>query len=361
VKTYVYPADEHGCGYHRLIWPARQLHADGHDVVIVMPKDRNAAFQGRVDADGKLVDVQVPEDADMIILQRITHKHLVDAIGMLRRRGIAVVIDMDDDLAAVNPNNPAFAAMHPVFGASKDHNWQYAQRACEEATFVTVSTDALLTRYAPHGRGRILYNCVPARYLAVERVDSTVVGWAGSTHSHPDDLQATGTALAQLSRDTGTPFHVVGDGIGVRDALRLDVEPTNTGPQDPLVGWPAEVAKLGVGVAPLAATKFNDGKSWLKPLEYAALGVPWVASPSPEYLRFHRLGVGLIADKPKRWLRHLRSLVESRDARDELSGRGREIAANWTTEGNTWRWAEAWADAFETERRLAGEVARYRV
>lgn len=348
MRTYVYPADEFGCGYHRLIWPAEKLRRDGHDVIIVRPRDRNAAFQGSLDAQGKLSDVRIPPDADVVVLQRITHKHLVDAIDILRRRGVAVVIDMDDDLAAVNPNNPAFAAMHPVHGASRDHNWQYAQRACEAASYVTVSTDALLPRYAPHGRGEVLYNCVPARYLDVPRVDSTVVGWAGSTHSHPDDLQVAGTALAQLARENG-PFHVVGDGVGVRSALLLDHEPTVTGPQDPLTGWPREIARLGVGVAPLATTKFNAAKSWLKPLEYAALGVPCVMSPSPEYARLNEQGVGRLASKPKQWLRHLRALIADPQLRESLSVAGRDVASRWTVERNAVRWADAWEKAYAVE------------
>lgn len=358
MKIYVYPADETGCGLHRLIWPAEQLKRDGHDITIVLPKDRNAAFSGMLNTDGNLTDVRVPEDAEVIVLQRITHRHIVQAIRLLRKRGVAVVVDMDDDLSTIHPSNPAFAAMHPKFGANKDHSWRHAQAACEAATLVTVSTNALLRRYAAHGRGRILYNCVPERYLVMPRVDSTVVGWAGSTHSHPDDLQAMGTAIAQLERITGTPFHVVGDGIGVRSALHLDYDPVTVGPQDPLVGWPGEIAKLGIGVAPLADTLFNAGKSWLKPLEFAALGVPCVVSPSPEYLRLHRLGVGRVARKSRQWLTLLRQLIESQNTRDELSLAGREVACNWTVEGNAWRWGEAWSDAFhvETDTVLSGNA-----
>lgn len=342
MTTYVYPADEHGCGYHRLIWPAQQLRAGGHDVRIVMPKDRNAAFRGALDDGGNLTDVTVPPDADVVVLQRITHRHIVDAIHILRGRGTTVVIDMDDDLASIDPRNPAFIQMHPTHGTHKDHSWQNAQRACEAASYVTVSTDALLRIYAPHGRGQVLRNCVPGRYLGIPRVDSDVIGWAGSLHSHPDDLQVVGTAVAQVVREAGTRFHVVGDGVGVRAALRLDEEPVAAGPQDPHVGWPAEIAKIGVGITPLAPTRFNTSKSWLKPLEFAALGVPCVMSPAPEYSLFSEQGAGWLASKPKQWRSHLRALVSSADLRAELSAAGREVAARWTVEGNAWRWADAW-------------------
>ena len=56
------------------------------------------------------------------------------------------------------------------------------------------------------------------------------------------------------------------------------------------------VAKLGIGVAPLADTKFNAAKSWLKMAEMAALGVPCVVSPRAEYMRLHEQWIGSLAE-----------------------------------------------------------------
>lgn len=348
MKIYVYPADEQGCGLHRIIWPALTLKGRGHDITIVSPRARANFLAGHLHPrTGKLVDVTVPTDADVIVLQRITHRHLVDAIPLIRAKGIAVVIDMDDDLSSVDPRNPAFAAMHPRTGKHPDHSWHHAQRACDVSTLVTVSTPALLDRYAKHGRGHVLYNCIPRRYLTVEHVDSPRVGWAGSVHSHPDDLQVAGFAVNQVCQDLGLPFRMVGPPDGVRKALGLDVEPDATGPLDPTVGWPAGVTTIGVGIAPLADTIFNKSKSWLKPLEYAALGVPCVMTPSAEYARIHARGVGLLARKPKQWLRHLTDLTSSADLRAEVAGRGREAAAKLTIEDNAALWLDAWQLAAE--------------
>jgi len=351
VKVYVYPADEQGCGLHRLIWPALTLAGRGHDITIVSPQARSNFLQGELDKrTNRLVNVTIPSDADVIVLQRITHRHLADAIPIMRERGVAVVIDMDDDLAAIDPRNPAFTAMHPRAGHHPDHSWHHTQRACDASTLVTVSTPSLLARYARHGRGHVLFNRIPERYLRMTHEDSTRVGWAGSVHSHPDDLQVTGFAVAQICRDTGQPFRMVGPPEGVRSALGLDHEPDATGPLDPKVGWPEGVVTLGVGIAPLASTIFNMSKSWLKPLEYAALGVPCVVSPSDEYRRLNDLGVGLVARKPKQWYRHLGDLVASADMRAEVAGRGREAAANLTIEGGAELWLEAWERAYKLQQ-----------
>lgn len=356
MRTYVFPADLHGCGYYRLIWAADELARAGHDVRVVRPDERGSHLNARHDGQ-KIVDVGYPPDADVIVLQRITHKHLVEAVKLMRERGVAVVIDIDDDLAAIHPSNPAYIAMHPRHGFSPVHSWHFTQQACDAATLVTVSSDALLGIYARHGRGVVLRNCVPRRYLDVPHDDSAVVGWGGSVHSHPDDLQTVGTSLAQLTRD-GVRFRVVGPGAGVRAALGLDADPEETGPRDLAAEWPAALAELGVGVAPLADTRFNASKSWLKPLEYAAVGVAPVMSPRAEYARLHALGVGLLARKPKDWLRHVRRLASDESERVELGRAARAVAATLTVEGNAWRWAEAWERAYATERRGARTLLR---
>jgi hypothetical protein len=347
VKIYLYPADEQGCGLHRIIWPALTLKGRGHDVTIVGPKARSQFLQGHLDEDKKLIDITVPSDADVIVLQRITHRHLVDAIPIIQRRGIAVVIDMDDDLSTIHPANQAFGMLHPKLGNHPDHSWHNAQRACDAATLVTVSTPSLLQRYARHGRGHVLYNCIPQRYLKMPHEDSAEIGWAGSLHSHPTDLHVVGSAVSQVCANTGLKFRSVGPGDGVRAALSLDHEPNATGPLEPMKEWPEGVTTIGVGIAPLADTIFNKSKSWLKPLEYAALGVPCVMSPSQEYTRLHQLGVGILAKKPRQWLRELTALTQSVDLRTELAGQGREVARTLTIEGNADLWLEAWKSAVE--------------
>lgn len=345
VTIYVYPADVHGCGYYRMIWPAHALQSLGHSVRVISPKERGASLRAAVDRNGKIVDVEWPSDADAIVLQRISDCRLADAIEIMVRRGLKVIVDIDDDLAAIDPNNPAWQAMHPKYGYSSNHNWLNVQRACDAASFVTVSTDALLPRYARHGRGMVLRNCIPKRYLDVEHVDSDVVGWGGSLHVHPNDVQMLGPTIAILT-STGTKFRVIGPGDGVASVLRCDDDAIEaTGSRDLRTEWPEALATLGIGIAPLADTRFNRGKSHLKVLEYSALGVPWVASPRAEYQRAHKLsGTGILAEKPKHWLRGLRSLINNESLRHEASAAGRSWAATQTIEGNAWRWGEAWCN-----------------
>lgn len=321
---------------------------------IIVPKNRTGGvgLTGMQDQRGNLISVDVPPDADVMVFQRVTMGQLAQAIPLIRAKGIAVVVDMDDDLTCIDPRNIAWTAMHPRAGVGRaGHSWHHATQACRDATLVTVSTPALLKTYAPHGRGVVVDNCVPARYLDVPHTDSDVIGWAGSTHSHPGDLPTVGSSVARLVRD-GHRWLTVGDGLGVRDALGLDRDPDATGVV-PIDGWAEAVTRLGVGIAPLADTRFNRSKSFLKPLEMAAAGVPWVASPRAEYRRLHQLGCGLLAEKPRDWHRQLTALATNEARRRELSEAGRAVAATLTIEANAYRWMSAWEDALRLQRHAA--------
>jgi glycosyltransferase involved in cell wall biosynthesis len=358
VKVYAFPADEAGCGHYRLIWPAQVLQSRGYNVVIVGKNDRGQALQGKMRGN-QMVDVAIPEDADVIVLQRVTHRYLVQAIKLIRQRGVAVVIDMDDDLTCIHPSNPAFHMLHPRVGAHADHSWENTLHACDAATVVTTSTPALVDRYARRRPGYVLYNMVPKRYLDVPRSDSDVVGWGGAVFSHPADLQVMGPAVAQLLQ-VGGRFKVVGPIDGAHSALGVSSskEIETTGNIANIEAWPLGIASLGVGVAPLADTKFNSAKSWLKMAEYAAVGVPVIASPRAEYARLHKLGVGWLAKSPSEWRTKILKLARDANLRAELSEAGREVMKHRTIEENAWRWWEAWLEALELERStLKREVA----
>lgn len=348
MKVYVFPADIHGCGCYRLIWPARALRRAGHDITIVMPQNRAAMFRGVMRGD-IMVDVQLPADADVVVFQRVTNRHVTQAVEVLRRKNIAVVIDMDDDLTCIHPANPAFTMLHPR-GPNAEHSWRNTTQSCAAATLVTVSTPALLEVYAPHGRGQVLYNMVPRRMLELDHVDSDVIGWGGSVHSHPTDLQVMGPAIAQLLQSGGR-FRVAGNITGIHQALGVSskVEIEATGAVD-IEAWPLALATLGIGVAPLADSKFNRSKSWLKMAEYAALGIPTVASPRVEYTRLHKLGVGWLANHPNEWRTKLRQLTQSAELRRELGEKSRSVMRDYTIEENAWRWWETWSRALTIQR-----------
>lgn len=359
IKIGVFPADLEGCGHYRLIWPGFELQSRGLNVTIVPPDQRDGLFNAVLEND-TIIDVMVP-DYDVMIFQRVTHRYLAQAIPFIRAKGIAVVVDIDDDLEAIHPSNPAWKTLHPR-NVSSDviahHSWKWARVACESATLVTVSSEALLRRYAPSGHGVVINNYVPETYLTIPHPSSTTIGWAGSLHSHPNDVPKLGGSIAQLTRQ-GHKFKVIGPGRGLREALRLPSEPDATGPVA-LDEWPLALAQLGIGLAPLDhTTRFNAAKSWLKPVEYASVGVIPIMSPSPEYRRIHRRGIGLLAERPSDWVRQIKRLVADDVLRDELAVKMRQVVRDeLTVQANGHRWEKAWTRAYELERAGTPVVTR---
>ena len=120
--------------------------------------------------------------------------------------------------------------------------------------------------------------------------------------------------------------------------------------------WPSAVAELGIGIAPLADTRFNACKSWLKPVEMSALGVPWVGSPRAEYRRLADMGAGVLADNSRRWFRELDRLRRSPGLRAERSEAGRAVAEGLRLRQNAWRWLEAWDEALRLQHSSQGAL-----
>jgi hypothetical protein len=341
----VYPADLGGCGAYRTIWPGQELERQGANVDVVMPHrdDQVQALWHDGPNGPELVDVTAP-DADIVVLQRPLQYTLAEAVPRLQAKGVRVVVEIDDDFEAISPRNVSWSHVDPK--AHPERNRDHLRRACAQADMVVVSTPALAARYAPHGRVRIVPNCVPAWYLAVKREDhiGVFVGWSGSTDTHPDDLQVTSGGVARAVRSTGATFAVIGSGRGVRKALGLAVDPPACG-WVPLARYPYMVAELDVGVVPLEMSAFNAAKSALKMMEMAALGVVPVVSPTAENLRMTQAGIGVTAENPRQWEGVVKALVGDASRRQHWAQSGRELMRAHTIEANAGRWLDAWSAA----------------
>ena len=204
----------------------------------------------------------------------------------------------------------------------------------------------------------MLPNYVPESWLEINAEPQPgtrpIIGWTGSIGSHVDDLRSTGRGLQTLDAQ----FRCYGTGNQqarnlIRNTVGLDPQVLPWQPRDQ---YPHEITKLTVGIAPLADTPFNRAKSWLKPLEYAACGVPCVMSPTTEYQRLHNQhGIGTLAGfgYANQWKRQTQRLLTDHTHRTELAQHGRQrVRDHLTIERNAWRWAEAWADT-TTHRKAA--------
>jgi hypothetical protein len=300
---------------------------------------------------------EIPK-TDVVVMQRPARRWWGDIAPVLQSHGIRVVVDIDDRYDAIHPRNAN------RFDPSKLHiGPQWVQRIVADADLVTVTTPALAEHYAPE-KSVVLPNLIPAQWLALpterHRIPQTV-GWPGDVTQHPGDLAATKGGLAAAMKRTDWRFRVP---VAQKVARRIPVGRTEivhltdnevakeTGLPPAQIDdrggsqfwdWPKLVAELEIGIVPLAASEFNfGGKSCLKAMEISALGIPVVMSPTPDNVRLHELGIGLLANTHEEWRDHLRALIDSEEYRTNLGSAGRAVMATMTYEAKAHLWHEAW-------------------
>ncbi len=136
------------------------------------------------------------------------------------------------------------------------------------------------------------------------RLTPSLPGYMG-TMTHREDLEMIREpflrARERLLRDCGIRLilQLIG-GIGEDKSTpwyeRLEV-PKGHAPYPRFVRWLRRTAAWDFGLAPLVAHPFNEAKSALKFLEYAALGVPGIFSRVGEYPQvIEDRRTGLLAD-----------------------------------------------------------------
>ncbi len=271
------------CAYIRLLQPLDHP-AIGGDFDVVLA-DANEALNYR---------------ADIIVTQRYAVGDLdsVEAlIGHCRRHGIALLYDLDDDLRQIPRDHPDAALLRP--------RRRLVSRLVRDADAVWVSTPALADalcgvrddlRVVENGIDERLWLAAPS---PIPPREGPVRVLFMGTMTHDADFAIVEDALARLKA-------VFGEFVSI-DVLGISGKPTLPDwvnrismPIHAASGYPGFVHWItqqhwDLGIAPLADTAFNRCKSALKTLDYAAMGLPILASDLPLYRSSP-------ADGPAGWL-----------------------------------------------------------
>lgn len=314
------------CDMYRAGIPFASLRSKGHDVEFLGEELQRAA-----DSNG---DFEI--ECDVLIVPRPISEFAYDMVVSAKQAGIAAVVEVDDEFDAVHAKNRSYDNINKGL--------QWFKRSIEACDLMTVSTQRLQSLYAPE-KTVVVPNSVPDQIFEVPLSDEKWgIGWTGSLSVHPDDLQVVGDALRKMSRK-GVKFRHVGTG-DLTDIIKTNYIAYGFAEYGQYFHV---VNDWAVGIVPLAPTNFNDSKSFLKGIEYAAMGVPFVASPTVEYKYLNAVhGIGVLANSPYEWYTGLRRLLRSDDALQEMSIEYRQVAYDQFRQSiNDWRWLEAWSEAIK--------------
>ena len=294
---------------YRSFIPMQALAVNGHRVHV---EERNA-----VGDPGPLLDV------DVVHFFRLCHQPARRLARRLKQAGVGVVWDNDFDLAAPPPGHPAADVMRGLPG----------QRAIADvgamlrlADVVVAPTEELAGRYRAGGAAdvQVLENFLPPTFTRPRTVPGrgVTIGWA-AMGEHRWDFERLGirdVLLNVLERHQHVRVLAIGTDVQI-DSPRYEALPWQA--YDDLPGL---LARCDVAIAPLADISFNRTRSNVKLKEYAALGLPWLASPVGDYAWMGESEGGrLVADDG--WSAALEALIRDEPARRRLGAAGRRWAA----------------------------------
>lgn len=286
---------------------------------------------------------------DLMVMQRIGKPPSLALMRWALDRGIAITTDADDALWAIHRDNRAWRSWN-----GGESHWRYMDEAAELADLTTVTTDGLARRYAKHGRVEVLPNWVPVEVFdypsARDRFDDRVaLGWTGFTKTHPGDLRVVGNAVRDVIERSGgrVRARVIADGPGAAKEWGIGPEHMDAIASQPLgADYFTAITTIDIGLVPLAPGPFNRCKSSLKALEFSAMGVPVVCTPTPANKELGKDLPLLFASTPNEWFEHITRLAEDPDERHDRGHLAREVVQeSWTMEGNAHRWSGAWERA----------------
>jgi len=314
--------------FYRAYLPMLAMHERGHEVVEVLQ------------ARGTPLPVERLADCEIVHIHRLLlTEDDDDCIARLRAAGVAVAFDDDDDTAAAPPELERFVAEGSLPRARRDFRRVLARAA--QADLVTTPSEDLADRFEAAGARNVhvIDNYLPGAFNRVrpQGHEGLVIGWHAAAE-HALDVEALGLRAVLLTLlERHRDLHVVTIGID----LELGHPRCRREPHVPIERLTQRLADFDVGLVPLADTPFNRGRSNVKAREYAAAGVPWLASPVGAYAHLGPDEGGLLVEDGE-WLDALEELIAGRRER----GRRAKRAKAWAERETIWNMAGVWERAF---------------
>ena len=323
---------------YRSIGPLLELQKRGHEARRLDPADPRTASA-------------LMRWCDLLHVHRRCDEDVLQLVDEAKAADTTVVWDDDDD--SLRP--PAeFSSRQLVRGREAAARLAARARLFELVDLVTTTGPGLAEVFHADGAREVhvIENYV-IDGLVGERLSrpGTTIGWAAAARArarprpHPTRQRAVKALLAAHSDLT-----VVTIGIELRQLESDRYEHRRSMPMQELM---RELASFDVGIAPLSpAGRMNHGRSNVKLKEYAAAGVPWLASPIGPYERLGvREGGRLVADD--RWFDELDALVRNARARRRLAKRAERWGRSQLLSRSVGCWERAFERALDQARQAA--------
>lgn len=284
---------------------------------------------------------------DIMVFQRQCNSGMLPFVAEARRRGIKTICELDDDLFCIPPESEKAFKFY-----SRTDVQQASLAFMQNVDALTVSTEHLAgqSRLRTNLPIYIVENGVDFDYWeeAFQKHNTTVsdvvtVGWMASGTHTVDATLLKDVIQPLLEKYSNLRVHLVGwvesENLAVNDAFKSRIK---TDPWTDISMLPMTMSDFDIGLAPLVDNPFNRSKSGIKYIQYAALGIPCVASPLVPYLPLIKNGEdGFLArdNSTEGWMLALDGLIADADMRKTVGALARKrmrekydvsvVANNW--------------------------------
>jgi len=260
------------------------------------------------------------------------------AFSMLKvardRAGTQFIMDVDDDMFSVNPDNPFWVKM-------TDEKCYWMQCMIRDNDWISTTTEDLarvfrLRRKRPVNTTFVNPNFITDEYKRKPfKNKDVVIGYFGGS-SHYQDLHETGVAEAiekLMHENKNLRFKAVGMPLD-KYVPRKRYEFVQGKRGD---GWIKELhpnLAMDIAIAPLHDNIFNHGKSNIKWQEATRAGAALVASNIGPYSHLKRGVAKLVDNNTESWYKALKELVDSKESRDQMLEIATKELENYRLENN---------------------------
>lgn len=311
------PLQPNGCAWYRCLLPMRELEKHNWRVGIGMPQFNKEHGFGMI-----LKENQAVHGWDVLVFKLLMRKEVASAMPIAKALGQKIVVDIDDFFDGLDETNQAYAVTDPK--RNSDNNREHYNSIIAQADAIITSTPFLYDYYkAKYKHVYLVRNGIDLPRW-VRRKDRAVsrptIGWVGATPWRSRDLETLSSWIGPFIKKNNLLFHHSGHTANsplAREQLKIDKQRCTSTPLCPINEYPKLFSKIDIGIVPLNDLPFNHAKSYIKGLEYAAAGVPFVSSYSPEYEYLANAGIGRVARNAAEWQYHLSELINPQLRKDE--------------------------------------------
>jgi len=329
LKILGLPHNPDGCGYYRFWQPFNQM-AMKSDHWVVIPKVGQHVWTP---------DEEQVEEFDVVARQRPWGKPVVRQLKHWKQL-TKLVYETDDNTFEADPSSLPHLLDDEIHETVKE--------CMQLSDLVVASTEPLaeVIRKRVDTKVVVVPNYIHEDVLTIPAPENekVVLCWAGGAN-HLQDLMMVQEPLNDvLAGDVD--WHMLG--VDYRPIFKDRGRFTN---------WCVDIWDYykaidgDIGVIPLRDTAFNRCRTPIKALEYAARGIPSVASDIEPYREFIVDGeTGYLVRTEEEWRKRLTELINDRAARIEMGAKAKRVAAHWTIQKGYKRWVSAYEEVAGYER-----------